>query len=139
MSDFGRNHRNSPLSWQRPRRPGRGPRAGDRVQDVSVVPVATATAGGPAVRLHRLLGYDRWTLLLAAARADAATLRGLRQSCEHTRAPVEILPVVAADRDATRHLGRVDEFKLIRPDGHIGLVAPLNRIDVLHSYLAEFL
>ncbi|QUQ65453.1 FAD-dependent monooxygenase [Kutzneria sp. CA-103260] len=127
MSDFGRNHRKSPLSWQRPWRLGRGPRAGDRVHDGVVVSAGSAAP----VRLHRLLGYDRWTLLLAATRADAATLRRLRQACEHSTMPVEILAVASSGR----FLGDVEDFKLIRPDGYIGLAAPLSRSDILHCYL----
>ncbi|GAA0624385.1 FAD-dependent monooxygenase [Kutzneria viridogrisea] len=135
MSDFGRNHRGSPLSWQLPLLPGRGPRAGDRMPDVLVIPAA----GGPPVRLHQLLGYDRWTLLVAAARADAGTLHRLRQDCAHSPAPIDVLPVLAADRDPTRHLGRVHDLKLIRPDGYVGLSAPIDRVEALRTYLARFL
>jgi len=134
MSDFGRSHRDSPLSRQESRRVWR-PRAGDRMPDVFVAP----GGGEPPVRLHRLLGYDRWTLLLAAARAEPATLHRLRQACADCPATIDVVPVVAADRHSARRLGSVDDFTLIRPDGHIGLVAPLGLVDALRSYLAPLL
>ncbi|MER6997304.1 FAD-dependent monooxygenase [Streptomyces sp. NPDC000410] len=138
LSDLGRNHRGSPLSWHRPgRRPRYGPRAGDRVPDVTVI--RPNPGNGAPVRLHRLLGYDHWTLLLPAARADAATLSALRAACEIFPAPVELLPVAVRDRAAARRLGHAGDFRLIRPDGHIGLVAPLDRADLLRDYLAALL
>nr|AHE14589.1 EspX-like FAD-binding monooxygenase [uncultured bacterium] len=146
MSDFGRNHRKSPLSWQRSgrRRLGGtpGPQAGDRMPDIAVVPAgpAAGSAGeGQPTRLHRLLRYDRWTLLLNTARADTATLHALRDACAHCPAPVEIVPVAAAGPDAARQLGQVDELRLVRPDGYVGLVASLDHLDTLRDYLATFL
>ncbi len=134
MSDFGRHHRRSPLSWHRPAWASNGLRAGDRMPDVAVI----LPGDGRQVRLHQLLQYDRWTLLLAAARADAETLRAVRDACAHCPARVEIIPIVAGSAGAARQLGRVGEFKLVRPDGYVGLVAPLDRVHLLRDYLATF-
>jgi 2-polyprenyl-6-methoxyphenol hydroxylase-like FAD-dependent oxidoreductase len=133
MSDFGRSHRGSPLSVEHPRRVRRRPRAGDRIPDLFVVP-----ADGKPVRLHRLLGYDRWTLLVAAVGADDATPHRLRSACATCPAVIDVLPVAAADPHAARHLPAAGHFTLIRPDGHIGLVAPLDLVDDLRDYLATF-
>ncbi|RZU53311.1 2-polyprenyl-6-methoxyphenol hydroxylase-like FAD-dependent oxidoreductase [Krasilnikovia cinnamomea] len=134
MSDFGRHHRASPLSWHRTGRFRGGPRAGDRLPDVPVQP-----AGGRATRSHRLLSFDRWTVLLAAAEADAATLRALEQAWATCPAPVRIVPVAPASVREQRQLGRQHEFTLVRPDGHLGLVARLDRPQDLSGYLRRFL
>ncbi|NMH99775.1 FAD-dependent monooxygenase [Pseudonocardia acidicola] len=152
MSDFGRNHRKSPLSWERSGRPRRGPRAGDRIPDVALVPPAgvearvpvpaagplTVTAGERQASLHQLLRYDRWTLLLNAAAADTATLGALRNACAACPAPVAVVPITPGP-DAARTLNRPDELTLVRPDGYVGLVAPAHRVDLLRDYLATFL
>jgi hypothetical protein len=159
MSDFGRNFRKSPLTWQHARRPARGPRAGDRVPDVTVLvtpvdgagrpqPAASGAVGEPSdvrstvakpVRLHRLLPYDRWTLLLGADHVDGKALRSVREACVDSRAPVEPVLVSADNAEAARALGRADEYKLVRPDRSIALVAPLDRLDVLTDYVRTFL
>jgi hypothetical protein len=89
------------------------------------------------VHLHQLLRYDRWTLLLATARADAATVRTLREICAESPAAVDIIAITAAGNpDAVRRAGQTGDLKLIRPDGYVGLIAPLDRPDVLRDYLA---
>ncbi|MEU8540446.1 FAD-dependent monooxygenase [Streptomyces sp. NPDC048717] len=136
LSDLGRNHRLSDLSWQRPA-PSHGrtriPRAGDRMPDARV------TAGDPPngpVRLHTLLRYDTWTLLVDAARvADPAVRRALEQRCRRAPVPVRLLPVSPAGAGEARLLGRAGELRLVRPDGYVGLVAPLDRPSVLDAYL----
>jgi 2-polyprenyl-6-methoxyphenol hydroxylase-like FAD-dependent oxidoreductase len=145
MSDFGRHHRRSPLSWHprgwRPRRL----RAGDRIPDIAVVPTAilgagrqdTFAANGQPVGLHRLLSYDRWTLLLDAAHADAQALRAVELAC--SAAPIEIVAITTTDPEGRRLLGTASEFKLVRPDGYVGLIARLSRLDVLHDYIGTFL
>ncbi|MFI6415997.1 FAD-dependent monooxygenase [Streptomyces sp. NPDC050842] len=140
LSDLGRNHRDSSLSLHRPgRRHRAGPRAGDRMPDVAL----TTGDGGEAtvrataaVRLHTLLGYERWTLVLHAARADAGVLDALREACDGFPAPVRVLPVTPWDAAEARRLGHPDDLRLVRPDGYVGLVAPLARTALLRSYLA---
>jgi 2-polyprenyl-6-methoxyphenol hydroxylase-like FAD-dependent oxidoreductase len=136
MSDFGRHHRKSPLSWHRSGWPGSAPRAGDRMPDL---PVVSRAEDGRETRLHELLRYDRWTLLLNASRTDTATLRALREVCEPCPARVDVVPVTPARPEGAVALGRADTFRLVRPDGYVGLVAPVDRIDVLRDYLASFL
>ena len=133
MSDFGRNHRRSDLSWHRAGRRGRGPRAGDRIPDIPVV----TPGDDQAVNLHHLLGYDRWTLLLAGPPTAPATLQKLRDTIADTTVRVEIVPIAPADASAARQLGQGSEILLVRPDGYIGLVAPLEPIYV-RDYLATF-
>ncbi|MFE4588632.1 FAD-dependent monooxygenase [Streptomyces laurentii] len=136
LSDLGRNHRHSALSWQRSA-PGlvreRGPRAGDRMPDVRV------RSGGPAagpVRLHTLLRYDVWTLLVDAARAaDPAVRRSLEERCRRGPVPLRLLPVAPADAAEARLFGRPGDLRLVRPDGYVGLVAPVNRPESLDAYL----
>jgi 2-polyprenyl-6-methoxyphenol hydroxylase-like FAD-dependent oxidoreductase len=145
MSDFGRHHRKSPLSWQPRGRRARRLRAGDRLPDVTVVPTAVRGDGGQVtfasnerpVGLHRLLRYDRWTLLLDAVHTDAETLRAVEDACSGT--PVEIIAVATTDPEARRQLGRASEFTLVRPDGYVGLVAPLDRLGTLREYLDTYL
>ncbi len=144
MSDFGRHHRHSPLSWQRTRR-GRL-RAGDRLPDVRVLAGAPAlTAAQPTgsvetpVRVHELLGYDHWSVLVNAAYADAATLADLRDACAQAAAPMRVVPYAPAGPNEKRPLGRPDDLTVVRPDGHVGLIARLDRIDLLRDYIATFL
>jgi 2-polyprenyl-6-methoxyphenol hydroxylase-like FAD-dependent oxidoreductase len=148
MSDFGRNHRRSPLSWQRSGRGRQKLRAGDRLPDVSVIPAGTwtvgdhrsatrASQGSQPVHLHKLLNYDRWTLLLATARSDNTTIRTLREICTQASAPVEIIAVTAVGAPgAVRGAAFTGDLTLVRPDGYVGLTAPLDRPDVLRDYLA---
>ncbi|MFD8013347.1 FAD-dependent monooxygenase [Streptomyces sp. NPDC058955] len=140
LSDLRRHHRDSPLSVHAPG-PGRdsGARAGDRMPDASVVPTEPGPGAGrpgEAVRLHRLLAYGTWTLVLHAARGDAVTLGALRAACACVPVPVRLLPVTPADRAAGAALGDPAELRLVRPDGYVGLVAPLGRVDRLREYLA---
>ena len=149
MSDFGRNHRKSPLSWHQARTSRGSLRAGDRLPDAMVVPARTpatdgqrtmtAVAGARQVRLHNLLGYDHWTLLLTSDAVTASTMRALRAECAAVATPVEITVVTAAGRDDSRELGRPGDVTLVRPDGYVGLVAPLERLDVLREYLRTHL
>ncbi|MFF6777217.1 FAD-dependent monooxygenase [Streptomyces sp. NPDC012637] len=137
LSDLGRNHRASALSWQRaPTRPGRGraPRAGDRMPDALV---STGHPGTGPVRLHTLLRYDTWTLVLPAAGPgdDAAVREAVVELCARGPVPVRVLPVTPADAAEARLLGRPGELRLVRPDGYVGLVAPVDRPATLGAYL----
>ncbi|WP_411110426.1 FAD-dependent monooxygenase [Streptomyces sp. c-19] len=143
LSDLGRSHAGGALSCHRPGRPLRpGARAGDRMPDVTVTTCPTAPLdstrppGPTATRLHARLGYERWTLVLHAARARAEVLDGLREACALFPAPVRILPVTPWDAAEARRLGHPDDLRLVRPDGHVGLVAPLARPALLRDYLA---
>ncbi|MFF9344617.1 MULTISPECIES: FAD-dependent monooxygenase [unclassified Streptomyces] len=140
LSDLRRHHRDSPLSV-RVSGPGRstGARAGDRMPDARVVPAEPgpgAAGPGEAVRLHRLLAYGTWTLVLHAGRADAVTLGALRAACAAVPVRVRPLAVTPADARAAAALGDPAELRLVRPDGYVGLVAPLGRVDRLREYLA---
>ncbi|MEU7073463.1 FAD-dependent monooxygenase [Streptomyces narbonensis] len=135
LSDLGRSHRDSVLSRHRPgRRHRAGPRAGDRMPDVALAAGADAQ-GTDAVRLHTFLGYERWTLVLHAGRAGAGVLDALREACEGFPTPVRVLPVTPWDASEARRLGHPDDLRLVRPDGYVGLVAPLARTALLRSYL----
>ncbi|MFB7363702.1 aromatic-ring hydroxylase C-terminal domain-containing protein [Streptomyces hydrogenans] len=137
LSDLRRHHRDSPLSVRVPG-PGRGSgaRAGDRVPDALVVPAEPGPEGpGEAVRLQRLLGYGTWTLVVHAGRADAVTLGALRAACAAVPVRVRPLAVTPADGRAAAALGDPGELRLVRPDGYVGLVAPLGRVDRLRAYL----
>nr|AHE14779.1 EspX-like FAD-binding monooxygenase [uncultured bacterium] len=150
MSDFGRHHRRSPLSWQRTGRFGRGLRAGDRLPDIPVLPAVVpspgpvadrpaASADGRPVPLHDLLGYHRWTLLLARPHADGPTLDRLRSICAAAAAPIEVVPIAVAGPRDSAQMGPADRMILVRPDGYVALVAPVGRPDVVRDYLATFL
>ncbi|MFE7516483.1 FAD-dependent monooxygenase [Streptomyces sp. NPDC057540] len=130
--DLRRDHRGGALSWHlaAPHR-RTGPRAGDRMPDVRVV------VGGPvARRMHTLLAYGRWTLILHAARAEPAVVDALRQECARFPAPVRILSVTPRDGVEAARLGHPGDLCLVRPDGYVGLVAPLARPALLRAYLA---
>ncbi|MCB8904520.1 MULTISPECIES: FAD-dependent monooxygenase [unclassified Streptomyces] len=137
LSDLGRNHTDSALSWHRPGRHRRsGPRAGERMPDVTVTTCPTDPTRPAATRLHTLLGYERWTLVLHAARAHPGVLDELRDTCAWFPAPVRILPVTPWDGAGAGRLGHPDDLRLVRPDGYVGLVAPLARTALLRDYLA---
>ncbi|MEU8759234.1 FAD-dependent monooxygenase [Streptomyces sp. NPDC048659] len=141
-SGLGRGHRGSALSWQQaPRsRRGRGARAGDRMPDARVttgIPGSPRAAGAEPVRLHSLLSYERWTLLLDAARAaDPGVRTALEEACTRASVPLLVLPVSPAEPAEARLLGPPDELRLVRPDGYVGLVAPVARPGLLASYLS---
>lgn len=138
MSDFGRNHRHSALSWHRS---GRGRlRAGDRLPDVPVVSAVNGDAG--PVRLHDLLGYDRWTVLVPAdsrGNGDPRTVSAVREACARSAAPMRVVPIHAADRGSAKALRRGRDLIVVRPDGYVGLIAGRNRTDVLGTYVDTFL
>ncbi|MER5312827.1 FAD-dependent monooxygenase [Streptomyces sp. NPDC002773] len=137
LSDLGRSHAGGALSWHRPDRRFRpGPRAGDRMPDVMVTTSPGDPARPAATRLHTLLGYERWTLVLHAARAPADVLDSLRAECALFPAPVRILPVTPWDAAEAGRLGHPGDLRLVRPDGYVGLVAPLARTALLRDYLA---
>ncbi|MCC3766839.1 FAD-dependent monooxygenase, partial [Streptomyces sp. UNOC14_S4] len=90
LSDFIRDHRASALSTDsgrhrhRHRRGGGALRAGDRVPDLPVL------QGGRQRRLHDLLSYGRWTLLVVPDGGDAM---GLRRIVDRFAVPAEVFHV----------------------------------------------
>ncbi len=134
MSDFGRDHRHSPISQDGTRWPIGGIRAGDRMPDVQVV-----TRRGRPLRLHELLSYDRWTLLHHIRYAGTDAGDALRLALAGCPAPVAVEPFAAADREAAGSLGDPHNLLLVRPDGHVGLVCSMKRPDVLRGYVRRHL
>ncbi|MFE0702268.1 FAD-dependent monooxygenase [Streptomyces sp. NPDC058872] len=142
------DHRGGPLSWHRSgRHRRRGPRAGDRMPDVRVLvpgegaPSGTGSSLSTVPRtvargLRTLLGYGRWTLVLYAARAEPGVVDGLRRACARFPVPIRILPVTPRDDIEAGRLGHPDVLWLVRPDGHVGLVAPVTRTALLRAYLS---
>jgi hypothetical protein len=120
------------------------PRGGavPEVQSAAVAPEDGESDVSPtapqAVWLHQLLSYDRWTLLVSAEHVDEQGLLALRAACDACPTPVQLLAVSAQQLPDTEELGRTDEYKLIRPDGYVALVAQLERVDVLSDYLGTF-
>ncbi|MGW1077412.1 FAD-dependent monooxygenase [Streptomyces sp. NPDC002537] len=126
LSDFVRDHRTSALSLDSG---GRGPlRAGDRLPDHPVV------QGGRRRRLHELLSYGRWTLLVTPEGGDAM---GLRRVADRYSAPVEVFHVRSVPDGRSRGLPS-GTLLLVRPDGHIGLRARSDDVRTLDAYLGRW-
>ncbi|WP_078871210.1 FAD-dependent monooxygenase [Streptomyces caatingaensis] len=118
LSDFGKHHRDSELSAGRRPKGGGGPRPGDRVPDWAVV-----GGTGPA-RLHELLSYQRWSLLVTG---DGGT-EDLRRLTARYALPLAVLRIrTDALPDGT--------LLLVRPDGHVGLRAGAKDRRALTAYL----
>lgn len=117
LSDFARTHRASALSTGRGGRSG--PRPGDRLPDLAVT-----SETGPG-RLHDLLSYQRWSLLLTG---DGGDMRELRKLTEKYVMPIALF------RIRTERLPD-GTLLLVRPDGHIGLRARTADARALGSYL----
>ena len=139
LSDLGMHYRKSKLSWRRvPKRWLRtGVRAGDRAPDIVVV-----AANGARTFLHRLLSYERWTLVLAHGNEDKASQRAREQLAREIvaqyRAPIEVLSVVPYGAEAEHTFGSEGLAMLVRPDGHTALVAPLEDAGKLDEYLGRW-
>ncbi|MFI9719674.1 FAD-dependent monooxygenase [Streptomyces sp. NPDC052396] len=119
LSDFTKNHRGSALSVDAG---GRGAlRAGDRMPDLRV------EQGQRPVRLHELLSYRGWTLLVDPGAREAA----LRRIVGRCGAPVAVHAVRA---DALPR----GTLYLVRPDGHIGLRAAAGDHRALEGYLRRW-
>jgi hypothetical protein len=54
-------------------------------------------------------------------------------------APITLVSAIPADAIATQHLGQKERLVLVRPDGHIGLLAPSEDIITLRHYLDTWL
>ncbi|MFF4741011.1 FAD-dependent monooxygenase [Streptomyces sp. NPDC001262] len=121
LSDLTMHHREGALAEHRAARGGL--RAGDRLPDLPV------TVDGEPWRLHDLLSYERWTLLVApGADVDGGELGDVLARCA---VPVEVFRP-KLERGAPGRLPRA-RLVLVRPDRHVGLIA--DRADVLDAYL----
>ncbi|MEU3876326.1 MULTISPECIES: FAD-dependent monooxygenase [Streptomyces] len=131
LSELPRTHRRSALSTDAAGYAGRrGLRAGDRVPDVPV------SAGGRQRRLHDMLSYDRWTLLVDGAAEGTADAAALRRSAGRYALPVDVTAIRAG-----RGHGSVlapGTMLLVRPDGHIGLRAAAADRAALEAYLQRW-
>ncbi len=121
LSELARHHRRSAPGGGRG-----GTRAGDRVPDVPV------TQGGRQRRLHDLLSYDRWTLLVEGEADTAAA----RRAAGRYAAPVEAFGI----RAGRGHAGVLPTgtMLLVRPDGHVGLRARATDRPALDAYLRRW-
>ncbi len=120
LSDLGLHHRSSPCSASRA--PGRL-RAGDRLPDT------LALVGGQARRLHDLIAFGNWTLLVGPnVDIDLITPRLAG------RAPVRIVQIGSA---TAPHGASI--LLLVRPDGYVGLTARLDDPGALDAYLDAWL
>jgi 2-polyprenyl-6-methoxyphenol hydroxylase-like FAD-dependent oxidoreductase len=130
LSDLGMEYRNSPLSLQQK---GSGSlHAGDRIPNVPVV-----SGDGQWANLHRLLSIHHWMLLLRTK--DSEILGQLYQVVGQFRSTIKVATIQPMDRDSDRQLGRDGQMLLVRPDGHVGLIAAVNDFDNLVKYLDTFL
>ncbi len=137
-------YRHSPLSQDGPNLPRKGPKAGDRLPDASVV------HDGQPSRLHRILAAAGWHLLLCGP-PDAWPARTMTQLRERYPSLVTVhhltvpnTPGVLHDPDgqALRRLGLTAGHTaqyLIRPDGHIGFRAGGTDTTELAHYLGRWL
>lgn len=111
LSDFAAGHSGSALSA--------GKQAGSRLPDLEAT-----TADGRPVRLHSLLSYQRWTLLVEAA----ANLRLQTLAEQHG---MHLATVRLPSR-------RSPGVMLVRPDGHVGMCARLEDLRELEGYVERW-
>jgi 2-polyprenyl-6-methoxyphenol hydroxylase-like FAD-dependent oxidoreductase len=137
-------YRHSRLSQDGPNPPRKGPKAGDRLPDASVV------HDGQPTRLHRALAAAGWHLLLCGP-PDAWPARTMTQLRERYPSlvtahhlTVQNTPGALHDPDgqALRRLGltaRHTAQYLVRPDGHVGFRAGGTDATELEHYLGRWL
>jgi 2-polyprenyl-6-methoxyphenol hydroxylase-like FAD-dependent oxidoreductase len=128
LSDLGMHHREGTLSWHREGR--QRLRAGDRAPDVAIV------ADGRRTNLHRLLSLEHWTLFLPSGNKEGA--RRVREAVASVRASIHVVSVAPANPEVERALGGEGFMMLIRPDGHLGLLARSDDSQALGDYLRAF-
>ena len=134
MSQLAIRYRDSPLSTDGPGAP-RGPRAGDRLPDASVV------HNGQTTTLHTAMSAGGWRLLLCG---PTDTWTGERDGLSMYRLSARERPGCLHDRDgqALRRLGLAPDRQaqyLIRPDGHIGYRSGGTDLTGLTRYLQRWL
>lgn len=132
LSDLGMGYRESPLSWTRA---GTGHlHAGDHVPNVPVV-----SDDGQWANLHRLLSLRHWTLLLRTADAGEEAVQEAHEVVAKFRTQIHVAVIKPTDTATDRELGRDRLMMLVRPDGHIGLMAHLDDTNALNEYLDTYL
>ena len=144
VSQLGIGYRHSRLSADGPNPPRKGPKAGDRLPDASIV------HDGQPTRLHRAMAGAGWHLLLCGPPDawPAQTTTQLRQrypsllTVHHLT--VQNTPGALHDPDgqALRRLGltaRHTAQYLVRPDGHVGYRAGGTNATELARYLSRWL
>lgn len=144
MSQLGIHYRRSPLSVDGPGAPRKGPRAGDRLPDATIV------HKGQSSTVHRMLADPGWHLLLCGP-ADDWTDKTLTQLVECRAGLVHVHRLTAqrppgGRRDpngaALHRLGLTATGAaqyLVRPDGHIGYRAGGTHLTELARYLDRWL
>ncbi len=142
VSELGIRYRDSALSLDGPAAPRRGPRAGDRLPDGSLV------HDGRMTSLHTVVGEPGWHLLLCGPRDGWPTAAWM----DEARPPVVALHRISAT-DAPNVLhdpgGKVlhrlgvgpgeAAHYLVRPDGHIGYRSSGTDLVGLDGYLRRWL
>ncbi len=138
-SDLTVDHRHSAISQgstrrlRRPRSRMR-PYPGGRVPDA----VVRLTASGESTRLHTLLSYQRWTLVLPAGLPGPVHAQ-IVHALAPWRGELQIVSVVEeADPAAARLRLGCAQLMLVRPDRHIGLVAHRDELARVCGYLEHW-
>jgi len=143
-SELDIRYRHSRLSLDGPNPPRKGPKAGDRLPDASIV------HHGQPSRLHRALAAAGWHLLLCGP-PDAWPAQAMTQLQERHPGLVAVhhltmqnTPGALHDPDgqALRRLGltaRHTAQYLVRPDGHVGYRAGGTDATQLARYLGRWL
>jgi hypothetical protein len=144
VSQLGIRYRGSPLSLDGPRAPRRGPKAGDRLPDASIV------HDGQGITLHDATARPGWHLLLCGP-ASAWPAREPAPVDERHADLITVhhlttrgTPGALQDPDgrAHRRLGLAagdTAVYLVRPDGHIGYRSAGHDLTGLRSYLRRWL
>lgn len=143
VSQLRLHYRHSPLSVNGPNPPRRGPSAGDRLPDASIL------HNGRPSTLHQLVADPGWHLLLCGpgngwAAQDATDLGhrypgvlATHHLTEHAAGAVHD-PTGQASRRLGLDHASIAQY-LIRPDGHIGYCAGGTDLTGLHAYLTRWL
>jgi 2-polyprenyl-6-methoxyphenol hydroxylase-like FAD-dependent oxidoreductase len=144
VSQLRIRYRHSPLSVERPHPPRRGPRAGDRLPD------ATLIRDGQPTTLHQVLAAPKWHLLLCGP-SHGWPADQLAHLIGGRAAQIEVHQLTNQDTTnplhdphgrALRRLGLTDHdtaHYLVRPDGHIGYRAGGTDLSDAARYLHHWL
>jgi hypothetical protein len=140
VSDLTVNHSHSGLSRGSAHRLDPSDRRktlypGDRMPDVTVHLPATDRS----TRLHTLLTYRRWTLLLPAGLAEQLRSQ-LSAVLKPWRSQLQVVDVGRnTNSTPTELILRVDKLILVRPDRHVGLIVHQDDLIYLRRYLEQWL